>query len=71
MSVPSVPDNRTKTVIADVRIGFWRAVGILVKWGLAAIPAALIISIVVAAIVLAAVTVMVDFFGMRPPRMPF
>jgi hypothetical protein len=33
------------TVITDIKIPFWRAVVILVKWAIAAVPAAIILAV--------------------------
>lgn len=35
-----------RIVISDIDIPFWRLVGIFIKWTLAAIPAAIIVTIV-------------------------
>lgn len=35
-----------RTVLTDIDIPFGRLIGILIKWGLAAIPAAIIVSII-------------------------
>lgn len=36
-----------KVTITEIDIPFWRIVGILIKWSIAAIPAVLIVSLVV------------------------
>jgi hypothetical protein len=41
----SVPPQRF--VISDIDIPFWRLVAILIKWALAAIPAAIVVTIIV------------------------
>jgi hypothetical protein len=43
MQPPAAPH---RVAIANIDIPFWRMVGILVKWSLAAIPAAIIITII-------------------------
>jgi len=35
-----------RIVISDIDIPFWRLVGILIKWALAAIPAAIVVTII-------------------------
>jgi hypothetical protein len=35
-----------KIVISDIDIPFWRLVGIFIKWALAAIPAAIIVTVI-------------------------
>jgi hypothetical protein len=36
-----------RVAIADIQIPFWRMVAIMIKWTLAAIPAVIIVSIIV------------------------
>ncbi len=45
MSMPP-PAAPHRVAIADIQIPFWRLVVILIKWTLAAIPAAIIVSII-------------------------
>ena len=43
MQPPAAPH---RVAIADVQIPFWRMVAIMIKWTFAAIPAAIIVSII-------------------------
>ena len=43
MQPPAAPHRVT---LADVQIPFWRLVAIMIKWTFAAIPAAIIVSII-------------------------
>jgi hypothetical protein len=65
MSVqPPVAPHRI--VIADIDIAFWRIVAILIKWTIAAIPAAIIVSIIFGLIAIALSAVFVGVFGNLP-----
>ena len=52
-----------RVAIADIDIPFWRMVTILVKWSLAAIPAAIIITIIFI-IIGAAVGIVMSMLGL-------
>jgi hypothetical protein len=43
MQPPAAPH---RVAIADIQIPFWRMVAIIIKWAIAAIPAAIILSII-------------------------
>ena len=62
---PYIPPQ--PAVIIDVRIPFWRLVGIFVKWALAAIPATIII-VLIFTIVAAIVSAVFVQLGWVPPR---
>jgi hypothetical protein len=61
MQPPAAPH---RIAIADIQIPFWRMVAILVKWSFAAIPAAIIISIIYA-IIFGAIGAAFYALGMR------
>jgi len=58
------PDPRDRGVtITDIDIPFWRIVAILIKWVLAAIPAYIVIAIIIGAIVLVVTLAIGLIFG--------
>jgi hypothetical protein len=66
-------DGTNPVTIRDIDIPFWRIVTILIKWSIAAIPAAIIITIVYALIfaLLGGIAVGIfDFLGVSAPELP-
>jgi hypothetical protein len=66
-------DGSNPVTIRDIDVPFWRIVMILIKWSIAAIPAAIIITILSAIIVavLGGITVgILDFLGISTPELP-
>ena len=64
-------DGSNLITIRDIDVPFWRIVLILIKWSIAAIPAAIIVGIIYAAIflLLGAIGVSVfDWFGVPMPE---
>jgi hypothetical protein len=57
------PVGPHRVAIADIDIPFWRIVAILIKWTIAAIPAAIIVSIIFGLIAIALSTIFVGIFG--------
>jgi hypothetical protein len=57
------PAGPHRVAIADIDIPFWRIVAILIKWTIAAIPAAIIVSIIFGLIAIALSTIFVGIFG--------
>lgn len=63
----------SNTIIRDIDIPFWRIVVILIKWSVAAIPAAIIVGIVYAAIFLLLGSIglgILDSLGVPFPEIP-
>jgi hypothetical protein len=56
-------------VITDIRIPFWRLVGIFIKWTFAAIPATIIV-VLIFVIIAFIVGIILAAFGITPPRPP-
>ncbi len=52
-----------RVAIADIHVPFWRLVVIMIKWMFAAIPAAIIFSIIIFVISAAIVTVFGNLLG--------
>ena len=52
-----------RVAIADVDIPFWRMVSIIIKWMFAAIPAAIIFSIIITLISIAVVAIFGSMIG--------
>ncbi|MEA2876635.1 MAG: hypothetical protein QOF14_1831 [Hyphomicrobiales bacterium] len=52
-----------RVAIADVDIPFWRAVAIIIKWMFAAIPAAIIFSIIITLISIAIMAIFGSMLG--------
>ena len=66
-----MPDGSNLVTIRDIDVPFWRIVLILIKWSIAAIPAAIIVGIVYAAtlLLLGAIGVsVVDWVGVPMPE---
>ena len=66
-------DGSNIVTIRDIDVPFWRLVLILIKWSIAAIPAAIIVAILYAVIfaILGGVTVgILDFIGVSAPELP-
>lgn len=66
-------DGSNPVTIRDINVPFWRIVTILIKWSIAAIPAAIIITIVYALIlaVLGGIAVgILDSLGVSAPELP-
>jgi hypothetical protein len=55
--------NETSVTITDLRIPFWRLVAFFVKASIAAIPAAIIVSIIFAALYVALASLLVGVLG--------
>lgn len=66
-------DGSIIVTIRDIDVPFFRIVTILIKWSIAAIPAAIIVAILYAVIfaILGGVTVgILDFIGVSAPELP-
>ena len=66
-------DGTNLVTIRDIDLPFWRIVTILIKWSIAAIPAAIIITIVYALIfaLLGGIAVGIfDYLGVSAPELP-
>lgn len=67
MQPPAAPH---RVAIADVQIPFWRLVGIMIKWMFAAIPAAIIFSIIITLVTIAAVALFGTLLGINLNNLP-
>jgi hypothetical protein len=68
-----VADGSNPITIRDIDVPFWRIVTILIKWSIAAIPAAIIITILYALIfaLLGGIAVgILDAIGVSAPELP-
>jgi hypothetical protein len=66
-------DNSDPVTIRDIDIPFWRIVMILIKWWIAAIPAALIVGIILAVLfaVLGGIAISIlGSLGVQIPQLP-
>jgi len=66
MQPPAAPH---RVAIADIQIPFWRMVAIIIKWTLASIPAAIILSLIFGIIVVA-VGFGLAMLGINIPSVP-
>jgi hypothetical protein len=66
-------DGSNLVTIRDIDVPFWRIVTILVKWSIAAIPAMIILAILVTVVSFVVSSLMVgilDLFGLSPEMPP-
>ena len=63
MQPPAAPH---RVAIADIQIPFWRMVAIIIKWTLASIPAAIVLSLIFG-IILAAIAFGLAMLGVNVP----
>jgi hypothetical protein len=66
-------DGSNPITIRDIDVPFWRIVTILIKWSIAAIPAAIIVTIVYVLLfaLLGGIAVgILDFLGVSAPELP-
>ena len=71
--VKSVADGSNPITIRDIDVPFWRIVTILIKWSVAAIPAAIIITVLYAlifALVGGIAVGILDSIGVSAPELP-
>jgi hypothetical protein len=61
------PTAPHRVAIADIDIPFWRMVAIMIKWTLAAIPAVIIVSIIIGLISAAIGVIFGGMLGMHIP----
>ena len=66
MQPPAAPH---RVAIADIQIPFWRMVAIIIKWTLASIPAAIVLSLIFG-IIIVAIGFALSMLGISMPNVP-